>query len=977
MNKYLLIFILLTFCVLLMAQAENYRIIDTKTGKIVTLDKMVAGIQKYDVIFFGEFHDDAILHQMEAEILPLMYQKNPKMAISMEMFEKDNQLALNSYLSGTDTEEEMKKNVRLWPNHETDYKPIIAFAKSHTLPVIAANIPRRYASMVAKSGITALESLPVAEKTWIMRKPVILDDEYRIKFMATMQDAMGSGKGMPGGNQFLDNIYAAQCIKDDTMAESMNDYLVQNPGTSMIHYNGDFHSAAHLGTAQKLALLNPKLRIAVITPIAFQPNEELSYQKIWQKEGDFLVLIHRNPAQDDNNNSMPIAEPIISHNISIELFSDIHFMKGSDQIRYSRNITEEDSLLLSPYLKISSIKQNDKEVKYILQKNEEGYQSFHLLKDSNSSEITVFYEGVLYNYADLTAEASQWGLISEQEKEGIYLPVGAWYPTPGHGLANYKVSAICKFPTRLVCSGKEEIKISADNHYNYIWTSEYPYEGVTLFGGKFTIKSLQVGDMRLSVYLKTPDTKNAPKFLTQMQTYYVDYTNLFGKYPGSSMNLIENFLPEGMSYPDMYIFPSNLFQASDILLSSTVLGHEMSRSWWGNAIYAKSSEGNWTDILNNFISNYYWLEMHGKSGETDLWRKNALQDINFLSPQYHYPLENFYFAEKKNDAVIGFQKGGMVFYNLYDQMGKKDFFAGLKDFIAKYQGKYAGWTDLLRSLQSQNPHDKNQDLTKVAEQWLSRPDFPSLSLADVKHSGKSIDFVLKQTSPPFMLHVPIAVNYATGSDTIYVDTVNMDQQIHLALKGNIESLEIDPGYKVIRKLSGKDMVFCLKRTFQENPLIVLPESGSKMAEIGNITNMFKQNGIQFDTVLASKIDTVDWQNRSLLVFGSVPTNSFFNRFLNKLPSGFTILQGSIQVPSRTFSGPNSSLIFSFMSPFNSEHSLSFWLWNTETAVKSMRIMFKYVDHSWQAFDNDIDPKNLLLQGDFVQNDAYPMKWVKP
>src|SRR5262249_54474866 len=61
--------------------------------------------------------------------------------------------------------------------------------------------------------------------------------------------------------------FAAQVTRDDTMAESIAQYLAKNPGAKVMHVTGDFHVASHLGTAERLKLRAPNLKIAVIEPV--------------------------------------------------------------------------------------------------------------------------------------------------------------------------------------------------------------------------------------------------------------------------------------------------------------------------------------------------------------------------------------------------------------------------------------------------------------------------------------------------------------------------------------------------------------------------------------------------------------------------------------------------------------------------------------------------------------------------------------
>lgn len=281
-----------------LAAQQDYVIYRAKTGKAVSVQQMAKQLAKQKVIFFGEFHDDAICHKLELDLLQELFKLNPKIIVSFEMFERDVQSTVNAYLAGTIDEAAFLTASRPWPNYPTDYKPLLEFAKSHHLPVLAANVPRKYAGMIAKGGTQALADLPAAQKTEFAKDLKVIDDAYKVEFMKTMNQNMGHG--MPGMPAMYDNMYAAQCLKDDTMAESISQSLTQQTSKSItIHYNGDFHSRSKLGTAQKLSLLQPKAKISVISPAYADPQEPLTWDKSLKSTGDYIILIHRSPDQQD------------------------------------------------------------------------------------------------------------------------------------------------------------------------------------------------------------------------------------------------------------------------------------------------------------------------------------------------------------------------------------------------------------------------------------------------------------------------------------------------------------------------------------------------------------------------------------------------------------------------------------------------------------------------------------------------------
>jgi uncharacterized iron-regulated protein len=296
--------ILLTILLCQMAAslyAKGDYMIYKNNGKLITVKQMAAELAKTDIVFFGEYHGDAVCHALELELLTEMHKVNPKIIVSMEMFERDAQDILIDYLADRTTEEIFLRESRPWPNYEKDYKPIISFSRRYELPVIAGNVPRRYASLVAKNGPDALKELPESEKHFFAKKLVVLDDDYKKEFMKTMLSM--TAHGMPGDTKMFENMYAAQCLKDDSMAESMVKALQDFTGHRIIHFNGDFHSRKHLGTVQKVKLLLPEASIAVISPVYVDSQSSLEWDDSLGNEGDYLILIHKSADAEHTDGS--------------------------------------------------------------------------------------------------------------------------------------------------------------------------------------------------------------------------------------------------------------------------------------------------------------------------------------------------------------------------------------------------------------------------------------------------------------------------------------------------------------------------------------------------------------------------------------------------------------------------------------------------------------------------------------------------
>ena len=264
--KYIIV-ILIIIMNLAILSAEEYRIVDSRTGKTLSLQQMANELKKYDLIFFGEDHDNATLHKLERELVPLLDTKR-ELILSLEMFERDVQSDLDAYIENWLTEDEFLAKSRPWSNYQDDYRPLIEYAKQKKITVIAANIPRSIAGKMARTGPDFTDTLPEEDKKWLPNKISYPDDSYKKAFLETLENMHS-----PMMNNNPDWLYQAQCLKDETMAESIVNALKIKPKARVLHFNGDFHSRYFSGTVSRVQEILPKMKIAVISP---------SYSENWQ-----------------------------------------------------------------------------------------------------------------------------------------------------------------------------------------------------------------------------------------------------------------------------------------------------------------------------------------------------------------------------------------------------------------------------------------------------------------------------------------------------------------------------------------------------------------------------------------------------------------------------------------------------------------------------------------------------------------------
>ena len=236
-------------------------------GKKVEYSRLIKDALEADVIFYGELHNDPISHWLELEITRDLYKiKGKKLVLGAEMFERDDQLIINEYLDSLYESSKFEPEVKLWKNYKTDYKPLLEFARENQLKFIATNIPRRYASMVSRSGFEVLDSLADDAKKFIAPLPVQYDPELK-----GYKDMLNMGGGnMEHANT---NLPKAQAIKDATMAFSILENLKE--GDLFVHYNGSYHSSNFEGIIWYLQQANPDLKIITVETVLQEDISEL------------------------------------------------------------------------------------------------------------------------------------------------------------------------------------------------------------------------------------------------------------------------------------------------------------------------------------------------------------------------------------------------------------------------------------------------------------------------------------------------------------------------------------------------------------------------------------------------------------------------------------------------------------------------------------------------------------------------------
>lgn len=280
--------------------AQSYvpnRVFNTSTKAFGDFESMAVELAKADVVFVGEQHDDPNTHRLELAILEALARRNRRVVLSLEMFERDVQEPLEHFLMGHTSEAEFLQASRPWPRYATDYKPLVDFAIGKEWPVVAANVPRPIASEIAKGGLDVLKSKSESDrKLFAADLKCPTEGEYFRRFGEAMGSHPAPDASGDEARRTLERYYFSQCVKDETMAESIAQSFAATRATgapAIVHYNGSFHSDYRLGTAERVIRRLPNARVIVISVKPVADLDAITVTDDDQRLGDFVVYTTR------------------------------------------------------------------------------------------------------------------------------------------------------------------------------------------------------------------------------------------------------------------------------------------------------------------------------------------------------------------------------------------------------------------------------------------------------------------------------------------------------------------------------------------------------------------------------------------------------------------------------------------------------------------------------------------------------------
>jgi uncharacterized iron-regulated protein len=247
------------------AQAAPRALVDAATGKSIDLESFASVVRTKRVVYVGERHDEPADHGVQYAILRELHRDEASLAVGMEMFQVPFQEPLDEWSAGRIDETVLRRDTEYderWGYDFSMLRPILEYARSRGLEVVALNAPREVAFAVAQGGVASLDP----ELAATLPELDLEDAEHRAMFDSEFDI------GEHGAEETVEQYYQAQVVWDETMGARVAETLGRSNGPAkIIVVAGRVHVQRGLGIPDRAAKRGAKPYVVVL-PVS---DEEL------------------------------------------------------------------------------------------------------------------------------------------------------------------------------------------------------------------------------------------------------------------------------------------------------------------------------------------------------------------------------------------------------------------------------------------------------------------------------------------------------------------------------------------------------------------------------------------------------------------------------------------------------------------------------------------------------------------------------
>jgi aminopeptidase N len=316
------------------------------------------------------------------------------------------------------------------------------------------------------------------------------------------------------------------------------------------------------------------------------------------------------------------------------------------------------------------------------------------------------------------------------------------------------------------------------------------------------------GSVPVAIYTLRPH-KNIEQYLDGISRILVLLSQEFGPYRFGEFTLIE--VPNeqarkaqfsGAAFQGFFFSSSAAIDAPEFNLALPYFSHEISHEWFPHVTALKKGGGRFTEEALAQYGSLRVVEAIQGAAVAEQYRRTGLPNYNAeFSAAGYFKIAASGADQKLADLkgepgrLLAYTKGFLVFDMLSREIGRKRFQRILQNITRQYAFKEITWSEFLQMIET----GAGRNLRWFFEQWFERTGAPDYQLT-WKQEGKQLRGEITQPAPYFRAALEVEIKGKGRRLLKRIEVVNGRTEFNLRVPFKVDSVVLDPEYKVLRWL---------------------------------------------------------------------------------------------------------------------------------------------------------------------------------
>lgn len=562
---------------------------------------------------------------------------------------------------------------------------------------------------------------------------------------------------------------------------------------------------------------------------------------------------------------------------------DVRLDPATRQFDATATVTDDEGLIafsLAPGFEITSAAADGKPTKLA------GLQGQYRLP-ARSKRLDIAYRGTLKPLAALDHREVLADRTPVAAPEGSFLPAASrWYPDVGQRFS-YRVEL--KLPTGQKGLVEGDLLNETDTSDGYRAEYEFPHpaDGIHLMAGPYVVDERLLTlaadhGIRVRTWFHADLAHLSKGYLDDSARYLERYAKLIGSYPFGMFSIVASPTPTGFGMSSLTYLGRDVIRLP--FIRATSLGHEVLHNWWGNGVYPDWDQGNWSEGLTTFLADYAYKEDEGEDAAREM-RLSWLRDLAAVPPGQDTALRDFRSRHHGIASIVGYNKSAMAFLMLRDAIGDAAFARGLRLLWERKRFQTARWSDLEAAFSDA----AGRPLADFFRQWVDRPGAPEIRLKAATQTG---DMLTLHFARPvgYQLGVSLRLTMGDGTEVRAIQLHEGDATATLKVQGEVRSIELDPDYRLWRRVDAALLPPILRETFVAPKATLIVTDAA--AELRSAALALSAKLLDAEPVVA---DALPGTGAALIIGGTASVDSWLARHGLPARPDAVATRGSAQV----------------------------------------------------------------------------------